>query len=224
MRQSRSMFPGAGLLLLGLLLAGCSGLKSAAPPEQRYVLRMPVAAEGAPPASASRRVEATLQLLAPTAEPGLDTARIALTQPGNRLDYYAGGRWSGSLVEITESLLAQSLRSSGRFAQVSTDAAGMGADFVLAVTVRRFEAAYDGAGDLPTARLQWACTLSSRREHRQIAGFEVSAAVPAQANRLGSVVAALEQAAQEAATQLVDRAAVLAAEALAAEPRETPRK
>ncbi len=223
MRQSRWMFPGAGLVLLGLLLAGCSGLKSAAPPEQRYVLRMPVVAQGASAGPVSR-VEATLQLLPPTAEPGLDTARIALTQPGNRLDYYAGGRWSGSLVEITESLLAQSLRASGRFAQVSTDAAGMGADFVLAVTVRRFEAAYDGAGGVPTARLQWACTLSSRREHRQIAGFEVSAAVPAQANRLGSVVAALEQAAQDAATQLVDRAAVLAAEALAAEPRETPRK
>jgi len=169
-------------------------------------------------------VAATLQLLPPTAEPGLDTSRIALTQPGNRLDYYAGGRWSGSLVAITESLLAQSLRASGRFAQVSTDAAGMGADFVLAVTLRRFEAAYDVVGGVPTAQLHWACTLSSRREHRQIAAFDVTTAMPAQANRLGSVVAALEQAAQAAATQLVDRAAVLAAAALATEAGAAARK
>ncbi len=222
MKLSQSMCLAPALVLLGLL-AGCSGLKSAAPPEQRYVLRLPAITAGTLPGSPAR-VEATLQLLAPTAEPGLDTSRIALTQPGNRLDYYAGGRWSGSLVAVTESLLAQSLRASGRFAQVSTDAAGMGADLVLAVTVRRFEAAYDVVGGVPTAQLQWACTLSSRREHRQIAAFDVTAAVPAQANRLGSVVVALEQAAQVAATQLVDRAAVLAAAALAAEPHEAPRK
>jgi cholesterol transport system auxiliary component len=212
--------PVAGAVLLALLLSACSGgLKSSAPSEQLYVLRpaAPAAISGAP-------VQATLQLLRPVAEPGLDTARIALLQPGNRLDYYAGGRWSGPLVDVMESLLARTLRGSGRFAQVSSDAAGMGADFALAVTLRRFEAEYDAAGGPPTARVVLECTVSSRREHRQIAGFDVAGSAPAQANRLGSVVLALEQAANEAAAGVVDQAARFSAAALAAEPGAAPRK
>jgi cholesterol transport system auxiliary component len=192
-----------------LLLAGCGGLKSSAAPEQRYVLRPALARAEGP------RVDATLQLLRPVAQPGLDTARIALVQPGNRLDYYAGGSWAGPLADVAESLFAQTLRSSGRFAQVASDAAGMGADFVLAVTLRRFEAEYAAAGDAPPrVRLRLECTLSSRREHRQIAGFDIEAEADAGANRLGSVVAAMESAAQDAARQLVARSATLAAQAL----------
>ena len=180
--------------LLMLCVAGCSGgLRSSAPAEQIYVLR-PVPG----PAPATARVEVTLQLLRPLAQPGLDTARIALLRSGNRLDYFAGGRWAGSLPEVVQSLLAQSLRQSGRFAQVSTDAAGMAPDFVLAVTVRHFEAWYDAGDGVPAAHVMLECTLSSRHEHRQVASFDVAAQVPADANRLGAVVAALERAAREA--------------------------
>ena len=199
------------VLSLPLLLAGCGGLTTGAAPDQRDVLR-PALAKGEGP-----RIEATLQLLHPVAEPGLDTARIALVQPGNRLDYYAGGSWAGPLTDVTESLFAQSLRGSGRFAQVASDAAGMGADFVLAVTLRRFEAEYAAAGAAPRVKLHLECTLSSRREHQQLAGFDIESAADADANRLGSVVAAMELAAQDAARQLVGKSAELAAQALAAQ-------
>ena len=203
---------------LPLLLAGCGGLTTGAAPDQRYVLR-PALAKGEGP-----RIEATLQLLHPVAEPGLDTARIALVQPGNRLDYYAGGTWAGPLTDVTESLFAQALRGSGRFAQVASDAAGMGADFVLAVTLRRFEAEYGAGGEAPRVKLRLACTLSSRREHRQLAGFDIESEAVASANRLGSVVDAMEVAAQDAAGQLVARSAELAAQALADEKAAAPRK
>ena len=71
--------------------------------------------------------------------------------------------------------------------------------------LRRFEADYAVEGGVPVARVQLDCTLSSRREHRQLATFVVEAAVDAGANRLGNVVAALEQAAQQATAQLVTR-------------------
>jgi ABC-type uncharacterized transport system auxiliary subunit len=192
---------------LALLLAGCGSFGGRAE-EQVYVLHAPAAA------AAGSRVEATLQLLRPVAQPGLDTARIAVAQPGNRLDYFAGGRWAGSLEQVAESLFAQALRGSGRFAQVASDGAGMGADFVLAVTLRRFELDYTTPGGAPTAKVVLECTLSSRREHRQLAGFDVAAEAPAAANRLGSAVAALEHAAQDASRQMGDRAAAIAALAL----------
>ena len=188
------------------LLAACGGLTSRSPAEQLYVLHPAVGAVEGP------RVEATLQLLRPVANPGLDTARIALVQPGNRLDYFAGGRWAGSLEQVVESLLVQTLRGSGRFAQVASDGAGMGADLVLAVTLRRFEMEYAASGAAPVAKVRLECTLSSRRTHQQLRGFDIEAAVPAEANRLGSVVAALEKAAQDASRQLVLRVAEASAD------------
>lgn len=187
-----------------LLLAGCGSLGGRTG-DQLYVLHAPAAAAAGP------RVEATLQLLRPVAQPGLDTARIAVAQPGNRLDYFVGGRWAGSLEQVAESLFVQALRGSGRFAQVASDGAGMGADFVLAVTLRRFELEYATPGSAPTAKVVLECTVSSRREHRQLAGFDVVTEAPASANRLGNAVAALERAAQEASRQMVDRAADIAA-------------
>lgn len=183
------------------LLAACGGLTSRSPAEQLYVLHPARGAIEGP------RVDATLQLLRPVANPGLDTARIALVQPGNRLDYFAGGRWAGSLEQVVESLLVQTLRGSGRFAQVASDGAGMGADLVLAVTLRRFEVEYATAAATPVATVRLECTLSSRRTHQQLRGFDIEAAVPAEANRLGNVVAALEKAAQDASRQLVLRVA-----------------
>lgn len=190
------------------LLSACGGLTSRSPAEQLYVLHPAQGTVDGP------RVEATLQLLRPVANPGLDTARIALVQPGNRLDYFAGGRWAGSLEQVTESLLVQTLRGSGRFAQVASDGAGMGADLVLAVTLRRFEVEYASTGATPVAKVRLECTLSSRRTHQQLRGFDVEAAVPAEANRLGSVVAALEKAAQDASRQLVLRVAEASAGAV----------
>jgi ABC-type uncharacterized transport system auxiliary subunit len=124
---------------------------------------------------------------------------------------------------MAESLLVQTLRGSERFAQVASDAAGMGADLVLAVTLRRFEAEYAVAGEAPRVKLRLECTLSSRRAHRQVAGFDIESEAPAAANRLGSVVAAMELAAQDAARQLVARSADLAAQALADEKAAAPK-
>ncbi|MEY4762816.1 MAG: hypothetical protein RLZZ200_2672 [Pseudomonadota bacterium] len=188
-------------LFLSLALAGCGGLTSRSPVEQLYVLH-PAAEPVEGPV-----VAATLQVLRPVAQAGLDTSRIALVQPGNRLDYFAGGRWAGPLEQVVESMLVQTLRGSGRFAQVASDGAGMGADLVLAVTVRRFEADYAGVEVAPVAKVRLECTLSSRRTHAQVAGFDIETSVAAGANRLGSVVAALEKAAQDATRQLVRRVA-----------------
>lgn len=190
---------------VAVLASGCSSFGGRTG-EQLYVLHAPV-----PPAAQAARVEATLQLLRPVAQPGLDTARIAVVQPGNRLDYFEGGRWAGSLEQVAESLFVQALRGSGRFAQVASDGAGMGADYVLAVTLRRFELEYASEGSAPKAKVVLECTLSSRREHRQLAGFDITTEAQAGANRLGSAVAALEQAAQDASRQMVERAAEIAA-------------
>jgi ABC-type uncharacterized transport system auxiliary subunit len=192
---------------MSVLLAGCGGLlRSTAPAEQTFRLRSAL-----PAVSNVAAIKTTLQLLPVAVQPGLDTTRIALVRPGNRLDWYADARWAGPLNDVVTALLAQSLRDSGRFAQVATDAAAMDADVVLAVTVRRFEAEQSAQGALPVAQVRLECTLSSLTAHRQLAAFTATAAVPAGANRLTDVVAALEQAAQQAVAEVVEQAAVRSA-------------
>ena len=201
--SSRLLVP----LAMSVLLAGCGGLlRSTAPAEQTFRLRSAL-----PAVSNAVAIKTTLQLLPVAVQPGLDTTRIALVRPGNRLDWYADARWAGPLNDVVTALLAQSLRDSGRFAQVATDAAAMDADVVLAVTVRRFEAEQSAQGALPVAQVRLECTLSSLTAHRQLAAFTATAAVPAGANRLTAVVAALEQAAQQAVAEVVEQAAVRSA-------------
>ena len=188
------------LLTVAALTGGCSFLKSNAGAEQTFVLRP------APPVTAATPVRVTLQMLRPTVDPGLDSARIVLVRPGNRLDYYAKARWSGSLADVVHSIAAQSLRASGAFASVDTDRGGFGAQTVLAITVRRFEAEY-GQDEMapPTAHVRFECTLGDRLDRHTIANFDVDVAVPASENRLGPVVAALEWATNQALAQVIEK-------------------
>lgn len=215
-RKLAVMLTGAG----ALLAAGCSGLKSDAPAEQVYILR-----PGAAGVAATQPLSATLQVRRPAAQPGLDTNRIALTRPGNRLDYYAGSRWAGPLTDVVGALLAQSLRASGSFANVDNDRGGFGPDFVLAVTIRHFEAQYSSDDSAPRARVALEATLGSRRERETLANLDADVTVQADANRLGSVVAALEQAAQQATAELLAKSTAATAAALAAQdrPQQGPR-
>ena len=196
------------LLTLTLLVSGCSSLlHSTAPVAQTYVLRA-----AAPATDARTPLPVTLQWLPVSLAPGLDSTRILLLRSGNRLDFYAGARWAAPLGALLDALLLQTLRDSGQFAHIASDGAGMDADLVLAVTVRRFEVE-QAEGGLPVAQAELDCTLASRREQRQLASFRVAAQVPASANRLGSVVAALEQAAQQVAAQMQYQTTVVAASA-----------
>jgi cholesterol transport system auxiliary component len=197
----------AAAALAALLLSGCSVFKSNAPSEQTFVLRP------AAPAATATPVSAEIQLLRPAIEPGLDSTRVALSRPGNRLDYFAGARWTGTLAEVWHSLGAQRLRASGAFQNVDTDRGGFGAQYVLAITVRRFEAEYGADDQLPpTARVLLECTVGDRRSRTTLASFDVATSAVAADNRLGPVVAALEQAANEALTQVIERSAVTVAE------------
>jgi len=187
-------------LLAAAGLAGCSIFKSNAPVEQVYVLR-PSA-----PVAATSTVPGGLAVPRPAVDPGLESPRIALVRPGNRMDYYASARWGGSLSEVLHSLIGQRLRASGAFGVVDTDRGGFGAQYVLNVSVRRFEAEYGADPEgAPTARVVLECTVADRGARRTLGSFDVTTSVPADANRMGAVVAALERAANEAIDQVIER-------------------
>lgn len=180
----------AALAVWGGLLAGCGGLRSDAPADRIYILRTAVTAGVRP------TVQAVLVVPRPAVQPGLDTERIALTRPGNELDYFASSRWGESLPKVLGAFAVESMASA--FATVvGAERGGVAADFELLLTARHFEAQYGGGG-VPVARVSFECVLVTGAPRRVLNRCDADVTEPAAANRMADIITALERAAQQA--------------------------
>ena len=123
------------LPLAWLLLAGCMpDLSSERPPERIYWLE---AATVADPPPVSLRLDVV---------PGLNSDRIWVLEPDQRLNFYAGAYWPDNLQPLLESLLARALNAEAQQPEV-------------AVLVERFFAVSRGEGAAPSIEL--AATIQS---------------------------------------------------------------
>jgi ABC-type uncharacterized transport system auxiliary subunit len=189
--------------VLCIVLAGCSGLfHSNARPDQVYFLRAtPI--QGAP---ASAPVKASLRLTRPNAAPGLESAQIVLVQPDRRMSFYLASRWPAATANLIETLAIEKLRGSGLWQSVGDSTSAFPTDFVLQVTVRRFEADYSAdptrAAAAPIVHVVLDCMLGKREGREVIGTFLAEGSAPAAANRLSAVVAAFEIAVNQALDSL----------------------
>ena len=199
--MKRRWASGTAALLSAWLSCGCASFHSNQPAMQAYQLDpgFAAAAPAAPEAAAP-----TLQVLRPLAAPGLDTAEIALTRDGQRLDYYAASRWPAPLPELMQSLAVEALRASGKFRSVQPDSSAFSADLMLQLEVRRCQAVYSGDGP-PTVHVQLLATLGRRNERAILATVPADSAVAAADNRMQPVVAAFQSAVGAALRDLAAR-------------------
>jgi ABC-type uncharacterized transport system auxiliary subunit len=192
------------LVSLGLALSGCSGLfHSTAADVQLYVLQAPPAvsvgtAGPAAEGSAARNAAPTLRLARPLPAPGLNTDRIVLTRPDNRLDYFAGARWSGPLSDVVSELLLAVFRADPAWSAAVDDRGTLNADYLLQTWVDRFSADYATQTDPPTIRVDLHCLLIRRSDGVLLGSFAVSQSQPAPRNRMAGVVAVFSQVADQA--------------------------
>lgn len=192
------------LLLLGA--AGCSGLlHSNAPPVQVYTLR-----PQAPAGSAADRHPATVASLRvghPLAGPGLGSSQIVLLQPDQRMNVYAASAWSADLPALVEALAAQTLRASGDWSSVEDDESPFPSDYLLQISIRRFDADYSGGTDVPpTIHVTLDCTVGTEDGRTILASFAADGSAAAGANKLSEVVAAFQQAADQALASMSEQA------------------
>lgn len=216
MRRQRSAAACCGLLALAALLGGCSGLfRSTAPPEQTYYLQAPAApgpaaASVAPAAGAQSDGGAvqpvSVRVIHPAAAPGLDSARIMLVQADHRMNFYAGSRWPSALPDMVGALTVETLRGSGDWASVEDAASPFPSDYLLQITVRRFNADYSGGGTAPVVYVTFECAIGRREGRELVATFTADASATAASNRLSEVIAAFEQAASAALSSLSQHA------------------
>ena len=189
------------LLVLGL--SGCSSmLRSDAAPVQVYTLRTAAAGSGgsADPVVA---VNATLRVAHPLAGPGLGTSQIVLRQPDDRLNVYAASALAADAPALVESLAVYTLRGAGHWRSVEDAESPFPSDYLLQISIRRFDADYSGGGNAPpTVQVTLDCTLGKEEGRDIIATFVASGTAVASANRLGEVVAAFQQATDAAMASL----------------------
>jgi ABC-type uncharacterized transport system auxiliary subunit len=203
------------LIATAFALTACSGLlHSTAPALQLYVLAPPqtvtVSADGA--------AKPTLRVVRPLAGPALNTDRIALLRPGNRLDYYAGSRWSAPLAELVSDLELKVLRADPAWSAVADDRSTFNADYLLQTSIERFTAEYEGESGAPTIRVELHTLLIRRGDGTLVGSFAVSEKGTAKENRMASVVAMFSSVADQAVIEVAAQSAQLLRSAKAPAP------
>jgi cholesterol transport system auxiliary component len=188
----------AAPILLSLGVAGCSGLlKSDAPPVQVYTLS--AAAAASDPAAPQSSLSASLRVAHPLAGPGLGTSQIVLLQPDHRMNVYAASAWSSDARALIEALAVQTLRVSGQWSSVEDAESPFPSDYLLQISIRRFDADYAAGADAPpTVHVTLDCTLGSEEGRSIVASFVATGSAEASANKLSDVVDAFQQSADQA--------------------------
>ena len=204
------------LMLALAAAAGCTNLfHSDAKPEQTYVLRAPAVAdagaEGAtaaatPAAARSVGVLAPLQVAHPLAGPGLDGPHIILVQADHRMNFYLGSRWPAPLPDMVEALAVETLRASGDWQSVQDSGSPFIAEYLLSISIRRFEADYSRARSAPQVEVVLDCTLGARAGRELVTSFVASGSATASGDRMGEVVTAFETASSAALASLSEQA------------------
>lgn len=196
--------------LAAVLLAGCGVLGGAkTEPDRLYVLR-------AAPVQGATPVAAVLSVVRPQVHPGLDSHRLALTRPGNELDYFAASRWGGSLPDVLAAFAVHSL--DGSFTTVVGGGRSAGpAQFELLLTARHFEAEYESGSGAPVVRVTLECLLVDASPRRVVGNCDAEAREPAGENRMAAIVRAFERAAQRAMEEVRGKATAAARSALQAD-------
>ena len=192
-----SVLRGCAVAALAVSVTSCTGLfHSNARPEQVYFLRATPDPPGAAPVATS------LRLNRPTAGPGLETTQIMLLQSDRRMSFFLAARWAAIPASMIESLAVEKLRGSGLWQSVADSTSPFPSDYVLMVNVRRFEADYTGGNVAPEVHVVLDCIVGKREGREVIKSFLAEGTVPANANKLGAVVAAFESATNAALDSL----------------------
>ncbi|HYM41691.1 MAG TPA: ABC-type transport auxiliary lipoprotein family protein [Steroidobacteraceae bacterium] len=199
-------------------LAGCTGLfRSDAKPEQTYVLRAPpakVQAAPAPagtdgsaaPAAPAAAPLAVLQVAHPLSAPGLEGPHIMLVQADHRMNFYLGSRWPAPLPDLVEALATDTLRGTGDWQSIEDSGSPFPAQYLLQISVRRFDADYTRGGGTPTVEVVLDCTLGARTGRELVASFVAEGSASARGDRMSEVVDAFARASDAAFASLAQQA------------------
>ncbi|QJQ98979.1 ABC-type transport auxiliary lipoprotein family protein [Halomonas sp. PGE1] len=187
------------LLLLASTLTACTLLPESEPPSLHLLPATPLApAQSAP-------LEARLRVETPQAPALLSGARILVMPEPNRLQAYAGARWSDRTPLLLRDRLVEGLRDRGRL-HVQDDNSPLGADVALVSDLRAFHSVYPPAAaqGSPVAVIRLDASLVDESQRRLLAERRFEVREPSEGTAVAQVVEAFGRAADELARAIAE--------------------
>lgn len=126
---------GLGLVLMGLLLAGCG----TGPAPDTYDLKALTGDVSAP--KRNRQVLVT----EPTAVKALNSDQIVVRLAGAEIQYLAKAQWADRLPKLVQARLVEALENTGKLSGVGTPGQGLAIDDQVVTDIRSFEIATNGS-------------------------------------------------------------------------------
>ena len=202
--MTRSMIARRFLLIgaSSLGLSACGGnMLGLGPPEagQIYLVAPKFAS-----AAGGEKVKWALAILRPDPAAGLDTDRIALTQPDGTMDYYAKASYPDRLPAIIQQVLLDGFETSGRIDAVAPEQDALHADYDLSVELKDFAAHYSQLNGIPGVAVSITVKLTTSHGREIVGSFSTIQTGTASANSAGAATQALQQALGAAVTQIVN--------------------
>lgn len=179
---------------LALAVAGCSVLGSSGPPPT-YDL---TAARHFPQAVRAPRGQLIVQDA--TALGPLDSDKIVVRPAEDQLAALSDAQWSERLPRLVQVRTIQTFENARRMRAVGRPGDRIIADYQLLLDIRAFEIV---AGSAPAAEVTIAAKIAGDRSGRIIAGRVFTARVPASATQGAPAIAALDEAWNKVAVDIV---------------------
>lgn len=184
-------------LALAASLAGCLSLGDKAELVV-YAPQVAISADASWPS-----LDRTLAIAEPNASTLLDSNRIAVRPKPATLQVYSGAIWADRAPELVQSALVASFADHDRFRAVLRPTDGLGADLLLRLDLRHFEAVYAEDAKTPTVLVDLQATLVDQRTHRVIGSRRFRSEQASEREKLPVVVPAFEAALGEVATAMM---------------------
>ena len=183
-----------------LLLSACGGNVLGLGPQEAGTL-YPVRPSF--PAGSGEKVAWALAILRPDVAPGLDSERIALSQPDGSMDFYAKANFPDRVPVMVQQALLDGFEASGRIDAVAPEQAALHADYNLVTEIKDFSAHYAQADSIPRVTVNLTAKLTTAHGRAIVSSFSSNQTSNASANSAGAVAQALQQGLGAAVTQIV---------------------
>ena len=156
------------------------------------------------PSGNGEKVGWALALLRPDIAPGLDSERIALSQPDGSMDYYAKANYPDRVPVMVQQALLDAFEASGRIDAVAPEQAALHADYNLVTEIKDFSAHYAQADGIPRVTVSLTAKLTTAHGRAIVSSFSSNQTLNASANSAGAVTQALQQGLGTVVTQIVN--------------------
>ncbi|WP_181702328.1 ABC-type transport auxiliary lipoprotein family protein [Chthonobacter albigriseus] len=185
----------AAALTAAAFLSACASLGGGSPADI-FDIRAPETFNGI-----GGRTSAQLLVPTPSALEALATNRVVVRPTPAQIAYYPKSTWSDDLPALVQTKLVRAFENSGKAKAVGTPGQSLAIDYQVIVDIRAFE--LDVAGGR-SAHVALGVKLLDDRTGKVRATKLFEARVPARTDTATDAIAALDQAAGEAFTDIVE--------------------